>query len=79
MWPAATGPQITESDVHDTTGLYRERLERLFLRVRLDRTTDLEKAYLRAMAELGPDPASAADVARLVGLLLSKPAPPAPP
>ena len=67
VWPAATGPQITESDVHDTTGLYRERLDTSFFRVRLDRTTDLEKAYLRAMAELGPDPASAADVARLLG------------
>jgi hypothetical protein len=67
VWPAATGPHITAQDVHDTTGLYRERLDTSFFRVRLDRTTDLEKAYLRAMAELGPDPASAADVARLLG------------
>ena len=66
-WPAATGPRITEADVNETTGLYRKRLDTSFFRVRLDRTTDLEKAYLRAMAELGPDPTSAADVAQLLG------------
>lgn len=67
VWPGATGPLITADDVRDTAGLYRERLDTSFFRVRLDRTTELEKAYLRAMAEVGPDPASAADVARLLG------------
>jgi hypothetical protein len=67
VWPAATAPRITAADVTETAGLYRERLDTSFFRVRLDRTTDLEKAYLRAMAELGPDPASAAEVAKLVG------------
>ena len=32
-----------------------------------DRTTELELAYLRAMAELGPQPQMAADVAKVLG------------
>ena len=65
-WPTAVGPRITEADVQESALLYRDRLDTSFFRVRLDRTTDLEKAYLRAMAELGSEPASAADVARLL-------------
>ncbi len=34
--------------------------------MRLDRTTELERAYLRAMAALGPDPHAAAEVAKLL-------------
>lgn len=43
-----------------------ERLDHSFFRVRLDRTTDLERAYLRAMAELGPEAHAAGDVAALL-------------
>jgi len=42
-------------------------LDESFFRVRLDRTTELQKAYLRAMAELGPEPQKASDVAEKMG------------
>lgn len=37
-----------------------------FFRLRLDRATPLQTAYMRAMAELGPEPQKAADVARVM-------------
>jgi hypothetical protein len=38
-----------------------------FFRVRTGRTSDAERAYLRAMAELGPGPVRSVDVAELIG------------
>ena len=43
-----------------------EKLDAGFFKVRLDRTTELQKAYLRAMAELGPEPQLAGRVAELL-------------
>jgi hypothetical protein len=43
-----------------------DKLDGSFFRVRVDRTTELERAYLRAMAELGPEPQLAGDVAKLL-------------
>ncbi|MDZ7577559.1 MAG: ATP-binding protein [Candidatus Nanopelagicales bacterium] len=66
VWPIAEGPVITRSDVEVALPAYLSKLDSSFFRVRLDRATELETAYLRAMAELGPHPQSAADVARLL-------------
>lgn len=38
-----------------------------FFRVRIDRTTGAERAYLRAMGELGPGPHQTSDVAAQIG------------
>ncbi len=46
---------------------YEAKLDSSFFRVRLDRATELEQAYMRAMAELGPEPQLAGDVAKLLG------------
>ncbi len=46
--------------------LVEDRLDQSIFRVRADRTTELELAYLRAMAELGPDPQKGADVAKIL-------------
>ena len=35
--------------------------------MRIDRATELQRAYLRAMAGLGPEPQKASDVAALMG------------
>lgn len=67
VWPLADGPIVTLEDVQESLAAYQERLDSSFFRVRLDRTTDLERAYLRAMAQLGPDPAPAGEVAALLG------------
>ncbi|MEI2775093.1 MAG: ATP-binding protein [Tetrasphaera sp.] len=66
-WGLAAGPTITREDIEDTIPVYESKLDSSFFRVRLDRATELQRAYLRAMAELGPGPQKAADVAALLG------------
>lgn len=63
VWGVAKASPIARQDVEDAVGLYEAKLDSSFFRVRLDRTSDLQRAYLRAMAALGPEPQKAADVA----------------
>jgi hypothetical protein len=65
-WDLADGPSITPMDVERAQREVEDKLDSSFFRVRLDRTTDLERAYLRAMAELGPTPQAAGDVATVL-------------
>lgn len=67
VWNLATGPTITAEEVELAQPQYEAKLDTSFFRVRLDRTTDLQRAYLRAMAQLGPAAQKAADVAQLMG------------
>lgn len=67
VWTVADGPVITAEDITDAEPGYEAKLDESFLRVRLDRATELQRAYLRAMAQLGPDPQKAQDVANLMG------------
>jgi hypothetical protein len=55
--------------VIESQSLVEEKLDGSFFRVRADRTTELELAYRRAMAELGPDPYRTADVAKVLRAL----------
>lgn len=66
VWGVAREAPITRSDVDDASAVYEAKLDSSFFRVRLDRCSELQRAYLRAMAELGPEPQKAADVARLL-------------
>lgn len=66
MWDLADEPAVTKSDASAALTIVEEKLDGSFFRVRLDRTTDLERAYLRAMAELGPDAQAAGEVAALL-------------
>lgn len=65
-WDLANGPAITAADVQRAHQEVEDKLDSSFFRVRLDRTTDLERAYLRAMADLGPSPQVAGEVAGLL-------------
>lgn len=65
-WGVAESSPITRRDVEDASAVYEAKLDSSFFRVRLDRCSELQRAYLRAMAELGPEPQKAADVARLL-------------
>lgn len=65
-WDLADGPSITIDDVRRAQREVEDKLDTSFFRVRLDRTTDLERAYLRAMANLGPSPQAAGEVAALL-------------
>jgi hypothetical protein len=67
VWGVASDNRVRRSDVATAREAYEAKLDSSFFRVRLDRTTPLQTAYLRAMAELGPQPQKAADVARIMG------------
>ncbi|HEX5018534.1 MAG TPA: ATP-binding protein, partial [Actinomycetes bacterium] len=66
VWGIASGDSISLSDVERAVPIYESKLDSSFFRVRLDRTTTLQRAYLRAMAQLGPEPQKASDVADLM-------------
>lgn len=66
VWREAEGALITAPDVEQTIPIYESKLDASFFRVRLDRATELQRAYLRAMASLGPQPQKAADVAAVL-------------
>lgn len=67
VWTVAEGPQLTVEDITSAVEYYESKLDASFFRVRLDRATELQRAYMRAMAQLGPDPQKAADVAEVMG------------
>jgi len=67
VWAVAEGEVITLEDVEDAKDAYEAKLDSSFFRVRLDRATQLQIAYMRAMAQLGPDSQKAADVAAVMG------------
>lgn len=66
-WTVAEGPTITRDDILAAEPGYEAKLDASFFRVRLDRATELQRAYLRAMAELGSAPQKASDVAEVMG------------
>jgi len=66
-WLMGSDNTITEGDVRCALPQYEEKLDSSFFRVRLDRATELQRAYLRAMADLGDQPQKAADVAQALG------------
>ncbi len=67
VWNLADVTPITLDDVRLAREGVESKLDESFFRVRADRTTDSEPAYLRAMAELGPEPHLAGDVAGVLG------------
>lgn len=66
-WGVADGPTITREDIALAVPTYEAKLDESFFRVRLDRATEMERIYLRAMAELGPEAQKAQDVAAVIG------------
>jgi hypothetical protein len=67
VWGVAEGPTITREDIVTSLPTYEAKLDESFFRVRLDRATEMERIYLRAMAELGPEAQKAQDVATVIG------------
>ncbi len=62
-WNIAQGDFITEHDARVATTESIRKLDESFFRVRFDRTTPLERDYMRRLAELGEGPQRSADVA----------------
>src|SRR5207247_1033502 len=67
LWDLTERPPISVENVEEAQEAVEAKLDSSFFRVRAERTTDLELRYMRAMAELGPDPQQAKDVAELLG------------
>lgn len=67
VWEIAESSPITRDDVETAREGYEAKLDSSFFRVRLDRATPLQTAYMRAMAELGPEAQKASDVAKVMG------------
>ena len=63
-WDVAAGPDIGRSDVEAAAPIALSELDAGFFRARLARTTDAERAYLRAMADLGSGPCGSGEVAK---------------
>lgn len=67
-WEAASSSPITSEHVAAATRNAIASLDGSFFKVRLDRLTDRQLDYARALAELGSAPASSTAVAELLGL-----------
>jgi hypothetical protein len=67
VWDVTPHPPIDAEHVAAAQDAVEAKLDSSFFRVRAERTTELELRYLRAMAELGPEPQQAKDVAALLG------------
>lgn len=67
-WEAAPSPPITSKHVATATKKAIASLDGSFFKVRLDRLTNRQQNYARALAELGSSPASSMAVAELLGL-----------
>jgi len=66
-WNTANGSPITAEDVAVAGDIAIRRLDQNFFRSRYERLSDPQKAYLRAMAELGPGPHKTGDIAKIIG------------
>jgi len=62
-WDLAPASPIRYEDVVNASDEAVAALDESFFRVRFDRLTPSEKRYLRAMAELGPEPQRSGDIA----------------
>jgi len=68
VWNVAPGTPITLADVERADPVVRASLDRDFFSVRFDRLTGKQKEYLQAMADLGPGPHRAEEVAQSLGV-----------
>jgi AAA ATPase domain len=65
-WAVASHSPISESDAKHATELALNELDQSFFRVRFDRCTPMEKAYMRSMAETGSDTPRSGDIATIM-------------
>lgn len=67
-WEVAPGSErIEDEDVEAAIPIAIDELDTGFFRVRIDRTSDSERAYMSAMASLGAGPYGSGDVAAAMG------------
>lgn len=66
-WLEGADDQITLGAVNAAHARVQDILDKDFFHVRIERTTDLERRYLRAMAELGGERVASGEVTRTLG------------
>ena len=66
LWGSMNESPVTTDDVAAAQAAIEAKLDGGFFRVRIERTSELEQRYLRAMAELGSEPQRTKDVAALL-------------
>ena len=66
LWDHASGSPVSPLEAVEAQAIVEAKLDSSFFRVRVERARPPEVAYLRAMAELGPEPQRAADVASVL-------------
>lgn len=68
VWQAIEKPLVSLKDVRSAADVIYERLDRNFFAVRLDRISELERVFLRVMADVpGPEAKPLAAIARGMG------------
>ena len=67
VWDIAEDDHVTVEDMRTALPVVQQKLDDSFFLVRVERCTDLELAYMRAMAELGPGPQKSGEVATTLG------------
>ena len=67
IWDMTEAPPVRAADVRAAREVVEAKLDESFFRVRIERASELELAYLRAMAELGAEPQRAVAVADRLG------------
>ena len=75
VWDVAERSPITGASVEVASIQVTAALDESFFLVRFDRLTRTEKAYLRAMASLGPGPHRSGDIANVLGRRVTSLAP----
>jgi AAA ATPase domain len=75
VWNIASGSPIGPPDIEAAASVVQRKLDENFFHVRMDRLTPAEKAYLHAMAELGPGPHRSGDIAQRLGVRVESVAP----
>jgi hypothetical protein len=66
-WRQGDGERITRADAEAAIPLAESELDESFFEVRLGRLNATQRAYIRAMAELGDGPVSSSEIARRLG------------
>jgi hypothetical protein len=66
-WNVARGGRITAADVAAAERIVTDQLDEGFFRIRLERATQNERRYMRAMAEMGDGPQRSGMVAQALG------------
>lgn len=67
IWNRSKGPSITKKDVIRCSETAITRLDQNFFNSRYERLSEVQKQYLRAMAELGQGPYRSGDIAKILG------------